>query len=93
MYEILLVKDFCFCRFKSERPDDERCVPEGFLTDVNPNSLTVTEALIGKTSYGSFDPYQRFQFERTGYFSVDSDSNSRCIVFNRIMELKQDKDF
>lgn len=31
----------------------------------------------------------RFQFERVGYFAVDSDSTANKLVFNRIVELKE----
>merc|ERR1711957_52480 len=31
----------------------------------------------------------RFQFERVGYFAVDSDSTEGNLIFNRIVELKE----
>jgi glutaminyl-tRNA synthetase len=34
----------------------------------------------------------RFQFERVGYFAVDSDSVGSNLVFNRIVELKESSD-
>ncbi len=35
--------------------------------------------------------YDKFQFERVGYFSVDSDTNGEEIVLNMITKLKEDK--
>jgi glutaminyl-tRNA synthetase len=30
----------------------------------------------------------KYQFERTGYFSVDKDSTAQKLVFNRVVPLK-----
>ena len=58
-----------------------------FLDHLNPDSLTVTEALaepeITKARVGD-----RFQFERLGYYVVDSDSTDEKLVFNRIVPLR-----
>lgn len=74
--------------FVKENPDD---VEDGkdFLSNLNPNSLTViknakVEAMLAAAKAG-----ERFQFERTGYFSVDlKDSKPNLPVFNRIVTLK-----
>jgi glutaminyl-tRNA synthetase len=39
-------------------------------------------------SLKSAKPGDRFQFERLGYFCVDSDSSDRKLVFNRTVALK-----
>lgn len=88
-----LPKLFFICRFKSERPDDEEKVPGGFLSDIDPNSLTVSKILVGETSIKNYKHYDRFQFERIGYFSVDIDTNDEKLVFNSIVSLKQDPGF
>jgi glutaminyl-tRNA synthetase len=31
---------------------------------------------------------EKYQFERTGYFSVDKDSTTNMLVFNRVVPLK-----
>jgi len=39
-------------------------------------------------SLDAAQPGERFQFERTGYFSVDPDSAPGALVFNRTVGLK-----
>ena len=34
--------------------------------------------------------YDKFQFERLGFFCVDPDSNDTCMVFNQTVGLKED---
>uniref|UniRef100_A0A0B7BGT3 glutamine--tRNA ligase n=1 Tax=Arion vulgaris TaxID=1028688 RepID=A0A0B7BGT3_9EUPU len=76
--------------FKHKFPEDPAQVPGGFLTDINPDSLEVlTEAIIDKSVLGA-KVYDKFQFERTGYFSVDPDSTHDRMVFNRTVFLKED---
>lgn len=74
--------------FLKENPDD---VEEGkdFLANLNPHSLEVLthcklEPFLATAKIG-----ERFQFERMGYFCVDSkDSTQEKLVFNRIVTLK-----
>ncbi|XP_059178645.1 glutamine--tRNA ligase-like [Physella acuta] len=76
--------------FKHKFPEDSNQVPGGFLTDINPDSLEVlSEALVDKSVVGA-KVYDRFQFERTGYFSVDPDSTHDKLVFNRTVTLRED---
>ena len=60
---------------------------EGFLSNLNPNSL---ERLSGYIEAGMADAPagSRYQFERQGYFCVDADSASGMRVFNRSVSLK-----
>ena len=73
--------------FKTPDPED---VPEGqeWKVNLNPNSLEVlsnakVEASLKSAAHGS-----HFQFERQGYFTVDRDSTSDKLVFNRSVSLK-----
>ena len=74
--------------FTAENPDD---VEEGvdWTSNINPKSLeTLTscrvEPFLANASSGS-----RYQFERLGYFCVDSvDSSDRRLVFNRTVTLR-----
>ncbi|XP_037075687.1 LOW QUALITY PROTEIN: probable glutamine--tRNA ligase [Pollicipes pollicipes] len=74
--------------FRHKNPEDAAEVPGGFLSDVNPDSRTVCTALLD----GRFraNVYDRFQFERVGFFSVDPDSTDERLVFNRTVTLKED---
>ncbi|BCU64620.1 glutamine-tRNA ligase [Acinetobacter bouvetii DSM 14964 = CIP 107468] len=63
-------------------------VSEDFLDNLNPNSLTIVEAVIEPT-LAEAQPEDRFQFEREGYFVADQyDHTSSKPVFNRILDLK-----
>jgi glutaminyl-tRNA synthetase len=73
--------------FSKEDPDD---VPEGqdFTANLNPNSLEkVTDAKL-EPSLKPAQPGARCQFERLGYFCVDTDSKPGAPVFNRTVALK-----
>ena len=74
--------------------DEEKAEAAGSVYDeegnvfLNPNSLTVMKAYLEPAFAGS-KPYDRFQFVRQGFFSVDpKDSKPEALVFNRIVSLK-----
>jgi glutaminyl-tRNA synthetase len=61
---------------------------DDFLKVVNPNSLEVVTAKL-EMSLASAKPDDRYQFERLGYFALDSkDSTAANLVFNRTITLK-----
>ena len=80
--------------FNHRNPEDTSVVPGGFLTDCNLNSLTVIpNAMIERSSLIlSAQVYDKFQFERTGYFSVDPETSAANLIFNRTVSLKEDKE-
>lgn len=61
---------------------------EDFLDYINPESLHILEKCKAEASLSSAVPGARYQFEREGYFSVDSDSSAGNLVFNRIVPLR-----
>ncbi|KAJ8975503.1 hypothetical protein NQ317_010618 [Molorchus minor] len=69
--------------------EDPNEVPGGFLTDCNLNSLTILKSLADK-SLVDVKVYDKFQFERMGFFSVDPDTNNDKIVYNQTVSLKED---
>jgi len=74
--------------FIKEDPAD---VEEGksFLDYVNPESLVVLKRCYLEPSLKNAKPGDRFQFERIGYFCVDTkDTNKEKLIFNRIVTLK-----
>ncbi|KAE8744754.1 hypothetical protein FOCC_FOCC008570 [Frankliniella occidentalis] len=75
--------------FNHKNPEDPKEVPNGFLSDCNVDSLRIMQAL-GDVSLAKAKVYDKFQFERIGFFSVDPDSTSSQIVFNRTVTLKED---
>ncbi|XP_055269763.1 glutamine--tRNA ligase [Moschus berezovskii] len=76
--------------FQHKNPEDPAEVPGGFLSDLNSASLQVVEAALVDCSVALAKPFDKFQFERLGYFSVDPDSNQGQLVFNRTVTLKED---
>lgn len=58
-----------------------------WLTELNPNSLTVRRAKLEPSLKGA-KKGDRFQFERLGFFVVDADSASGALIFNRTVALK-----
>ncbi|XP_033606818.1 probable glutamine--tRNA ligase [Cryptotermes secundus] len=75
--------------FRHKNPEDTDEVPGGFLLDCNHESLQILQAY-GDVSLRNACVYSKFQFERTGFFSVDPDSTHEKIVFNRTVTLKED---
>lgn len=72
--------------FSKEDPND---VEEGktFLDYLNPDSLIVQKAYI-EPSLKEAKIGENYQFERVGYFCLDTDSTENNIVFNRTVTLK-----
>jgi len=81
--------------FKHKNPEDPAEVPGGFLSDVNDNSLTVVSDAVADKSIlrgGAIAVFDKYQFERQGFFSLDPDSDlsKNKLVFNRTVSLKED---
>jgi glutaminyl-tRNA synthetase len=68
--------------------DPERDEGRPFTDYLNPGSLEVLTACKVEPSLGKAAVGSRFQFERLGYFSVDPDSTSGALVFNRTVSLR-----
>lgn len=72
--------------FVDENPEGDP--DKDFKEAINPDSLEVLQALV-EPSLASVDKGQTFQFERTGYFTVDTkDSVEGKPVFNRTITLR-----
>ena len=72
------------------RVEDPESVPEGedFKSNLNPLSLEVLKNVKLEWSLGQARLDLRYQFERVGYFCLDSlDSQAQSLVFNRIVGL------
>ena len=71
--------------FTKENPAGEE---DDFKKYLNPNSLeTLTECRV-EPSLADAKPGDRCQFERLGYFCVDTDSSEGNLVFNRTVTLR-----
>ena len=72
--------------FVKENPDEEKNVD--FKTYLNPDSLKKCSFLVEPSLKGAVSG-SRYQFERLGYFCVDSvDSSDNALVFNRTVTLR-----
>ncbi len=73
--------------FTKRDPND---VPEGgdFTANLNPKSLEILPACRVEPSLKNARPGTRYQFERLGYFSVDSVDAAGKRIFNRIVTLR-----
>jgi glutaminyl-tRNA synthetase len=61
---------------------------ESFLSNLNPDSLEILTSAKLEPSLASASLDERYQFERVGYFCLDSDSTKDKLVFNRTLALK-----
>jgi len=75
--------------FKHKTPEDPAVVPGGFLEDIAENTLEVRQSMADKHLSGS-KLYEKFQFERIGFFCVDKGSTKDKLVFNLTVGLKED---
>lgn len=73
--------------FTVEEPDADR--EKSFLEFLNPNSLEILTNALVEPFLKDSKPGDRFQFERHGYFCVDTKySSNEKLVFNRTVTLK-----
>jgi glutaminyl-tRNA synthetase len=71
--------------FTSENPDGE----EGdFVNYLNSKSLEVLPGARLEPAAACAKEFERFQFERQGYFAFDPDSRPDALVFNRVVTLR-----
>jgi len=70
--------------------EDPENVPEGrtFLDHLNPHSIEILPGARAEPSVAALPVGARVQFERLGYFCVDTDSSETAIVFNRTVSLR-----
>jgi len=74
--------------FETQNPSDVE-QGESYLDNLNPNSLEILSNCKLEPSLADTQPGERFQFERVGYFCVDSqETNSDKPVFNRSVTLR-----
>ena len=70
--------------FTKPRPDED----DDWKACINPSSLERIRGARVEPSLGDAAVSSRYQFERTGYFSVDPDSSPGRPVFNRTVSLR-----
>ncbi|MCP4666919.1 MAG: glutamine--tRNA ligase/YqeY domain fusion protein [Deltaproteobacteria bacterium] len=74
--------------FTKANPDDTGD-DDDFKTNLNPHSLKTLKPCRVEPSLADAGPGTRYQFERLGYFCIDSiDSSDDALVFNRTVTLR-----
>jgi len=73
--------------FEAERPMD---LPDGgsFMDNLSENSMEIIQDAQGEPALARLEPGTSVQFERLGYFCMDSDSVHGKLVFNRTVSLR-----
>lgn len=71
--------------FTDESPDTHK--DKDFMEFINPNSLEVIKGFV-EPSLKEAKVGDRFQFQRMGYFNIDTDSTSENLVFNKTVGLR-----
>ncbi len=71
--------------FSIEDPGSEA---EDFTKYLNPGSLEILTTCYAEQSLKNAEPGSRYQFERLGYFCVDTDTVADRLIFNRIVPLR-----
>jgi glutaminyl-tRNA synthetase len=71
--------------FKTEHPGEQG---DDFLAGLNPQACEVVAGARVEPGLAAARAGDRFQFERVGYFCVDTDSRPGALVFNRTIGLR-----
>jgi len=72
--------------FLDESPDTHES--KSYMDFINPNSLKVIKNAYLEPHLGKASPNESYQFQRLGYFTLDSDSRKGGLVFNKTVGLK-----
>jgi glutaminyl-tRNA synthetase len=59
-----------------------------FKDFLNPNSLEILKTCKVEPAVGSLKPFDRFQFERNGYFCIEQDTTKENLVINKTVGLR-----
>jgi glutaminyl-tRNA synthetase len=72
--------------FTEENPTDHAFFDNKDL--INPDSLTILKQCKVESNIRNLKHFDRFQFERLGYFCIDPDSTPEQLIINRTVTLK-----
>ena len=73
--------------FFHEFPEDMDQVPGGWLSDVNQHSVKIIKNALIDTSVKQSKCFDKYQFERIGFFSVDPDTTSDHVSHKKKQKL------
>lgn len=72
--------------FLDESPDNHK--DKDYKEFLNPNSLKIKPSCFAEPSLSKANNGGRFQFQRLGYFCVDSSSTKKELIFNKTVSLR-----
>jgi len=72
--------------FTDEAPDSHK--EKDFKEFINPDSLKIVKSAFVEPSLKDAKIGDQFQFQRLGYFNVDTDTTSNKLIFNRTVPLR-----
>jgi glutaminyl-tRNA synthetase len=72
--------------FTVENPAGQKGID--FKEFLNPNSLEILTSCKVEPAVRELKPFDRFQFERLGYFCIDPDTTEEKLVINRTVKLR-----
>ncbi|MGQ9620353.1 MAG: glutamine--tRNA ligase/YqeY domain fusion protein [Bacteroidales bacterium] len=72
--------------FNHEDPSGQK--DRDFKEFLNPDSLKILKNCKVEPSLKNAKPFDKFQFQRVGYFCVDTSSTGSSLIFNRTVQLK-----
>ncbi len=72
----------------TKRDPNDTAETEDFTVNLNPKSLEILDSCVLEPSIKDASSGNRYQFERLGYFSVDSIDDSGKPIFNRTVTLR-----
>lgn len=74
--------------------DDKAAVEPDFMKYIDANSESVSHGAVEANVLGGFARHESVQFERFGYFCIDTDTDveNKKLVMNRVITLKEDKE-
>jgi len=81
--------DHLFTKADPDNAPGDEIDDSDFKTFLNPNSLKILTSCRVEPSLANAKPTTTYQFERLGYFCIDSvDSTDKALVFNRTVSLR-----
>lgn len=72
--------------FSDEAPDSHE--DKSFMEFINPDSLKIVKEAFVEPFLQDATLGDKFQFQRLGYFTLDTDASADCLIFNKTVGLK-----
>jgi len=71
--------------------DDKAATESDFMKYIDPNSEKISQGAV-ESNLTQLKRHESVQFERFGYFCIDTDTTDKKLVMNRVISLREDKE-